>query len=66
VKVSFVDSTVEDRADVIGRLEVFTTPISVFTREDTLWNSACYDPESQVIYALVSSPNLSLLYTIIL
>jgi len=56
--------TVQDIAKIIGRFEVFTTPISIFTRKDTLKTASCYDAENQMIYALVSSPNLSLLYKI--
>jgi hypothetical protein len=56
--------TVQDVSEVVGRLEVFTKPVSVFTLEDQLWVSACYDHDNSQLYALVSSNNISLLYRV--
>ena len=63
-KPKYIEMSVQDVSEVVGRLEVFTKPISVFTREDQLWASTCYDHENQQLYVLVSSTNLSLLYRV--
>lgn len=64
-KPKYVEQTVQEVSEVIGRLEVFTKPISVFSREDHLWVSSVFFQNSEnqsLLYALVSNPNLSLLY----
>lgn len=48
----------------LARLKVFETPNSVFTEEDNLQVCACFVREENLIYALVSSLNFSLLYRI--
>lgn len=63
-KPKYVEMTVQDVSEIVGRLEVFTKPISVFSYEDQLWVSACYDHDNSQLYALVSSTNLSLLYRV--
>jgi len=63
-KPKYIEKTVQEVSEVVGRLEVFTKPISVFTREDHLWVSSIFirEGEKSYLYALVSSTNLSLLY----
>ena len=63
-KPKYIEMSVQDVSEVVGRLEVFTKPVSVFTLEDQLWVSACYDHDNSQLYALVSSNNISLLYRV--
>jgi hypothetical protein len=49
---------------VVAKLQLFTEPISVFTREDEISVAACYSADQEMIYALATNDNLSLLYRV--
>lgn len=56
--------SVEDVGQLVARLKVFTTPMSVFSEDDNLTVSACYLGAEQIIYVLISNTAFSLLYRV--
>lgn len=63
-KPVYINIPILDVLEIVAKLDVFTNPISVFTREDILWASATFDPKGRIFYAIVSNPALTLLYNV--
>lgn len=63
-KPIFVDRPILELTEIVAKLDVFTTPISVFTREDLPKASAKLDNFRRRIFVVVSNSNLSLLYNV--
>ena len=42
--------------------DVFTTPISVFAKDEALYAAACYIQETKQVYALIGNQQFSLLF----
>jgi hypothetical protein len=63
-KPKYVDTPILNVLEVVAKLDVFTTPVSVFTREENLWASATFDQKSCKFYVIVSNANISLLYSV--
>jgi len=61
-KPKYPNLELQDCASLVASFAVFTQPISVFTTDDHLTVSACYDVERTTAFVMVSSPALSLLY----
>lgn len=63
-KPIYINIPILDALEIAAKLDVFTSPISVFTREDILWASATFDQKGRIFYVIVSSPALTLLYNV--
>jgi hypothetical protein len=46
----------------VKTFDVFTTPISVFTKDEALYAAACYIQETKQVYALIGNQQFSLLF----
>ena len=51
-----------DVSTVVKTFKVFTDPISVFSKEETLFGASCYLPENKDFYFLVGNTAFSLLF----
>lgn len=57
-----MDQKIEKVARPVAKLKLFTSPVSVFRKDDEICISACYNPKEETVYALATNANLSLLY----
>jgi len=46
----------------VKTFDVFTTPISVFAKDEALYAAACYIHETKQVYALIGNQQFSLLF----
>lgn len=60
----YINIPILDVLEIVAKLDVFTTPISVFTRQDKLWASGTFDKKEQKFYAIVSNHALTLVYNV--